>query len=204
MTPDRWASLMQALRTEPHEATYERLVAAYSEPHRYYHTVAHLEACLAEFDTARALAAFPAEVELALWFHDAVYAPTAGDNEARSAAWASEFLAEAGVALEARERVHDHIMATRHAAEADSGDTALVVDVDLSILGQDEATYDAFEANVRKEYRWVPWFVYRRKRGEILQSFLARDAIYASVHFRDRYETRARANLRRAIAALAR
>ena len=79
---------MQALAVGPERETYERLVAAYSEPHRHYHTMRHVAACLRELDSAADLASDAREVELALWFHDAIYSTTAGDNEARSAAWA--------------------------------------------------------------------------------------------------------------------
>jgi predicted metal-dependent HD superfamily phosphohydrolase len=44
--------------------------------------------------------------------------------------------------------------------------------------------------------------MYRRKRLEILHSFLNRPAIYATEHFRDRYEIRARENLEWAIQGL--
>jgi predicted metal-dependent HD superfamily phosphohydrolase len=81
-------------------------------------------------------------------------------------------------------------------------DARLVVDIDLSILGQDELVYDQFERSVREEYKWVPWFLYRRKRTEILRGFLDRESIYATEPFRQRYETAARTNLERAIRAL--
>ena len=182
VSPERWSTLMGALRIAAHVDTYERLAAAYSEPHRHYHTPVHIRSCLAELDLARGLATSGAEVEVALWFHDAIYSPTAADNEVRSARWATEFLADAGLSSAACERVHAHILATRHDAVPAAGDSALVVDIDLSILGQDRATYDAFEKDVRAEYRWVPWFLYRRKRREILESFLARGSIYTTTH----------------------
>jgi predicted metal-dependent HD superfamily phosphohydrolase len=203
MTPGRWALLMQEFGVGSHLDTYERLVAAYSEPHRHYHTATHIAACLAEFDAARELATFAGEVQLALWFHDAVYSPAASDNEVRSANWAAQFLSCAGVQAAACERVHAHIMATQHNAQPGAGDSALVVDVDLSILGQKPETYREFENNVRAEYRWVPWSLYRRKRGEILQSFLERDSIYVTARFRERYESQAQSNIRDALRSLA-
>ena len=193
---------MHALGAGPHPDVCERLVAAYSEPHRHYHTVAHINACLGELDRTGELATSRAEVEAALWFHDAVYSTRASDNEERSARWAAQFLAAAGLPDEVGERVRQHIMATRHDARPIAGDSALVVDIDLSILGQDAGTYASFEQNVRSEYGWVPRALFRRRRREILQSFLDREFIYAMPDFRDRYEAPARVNLRKAIEAL--
>ena len=77
-----------------------------------------------------------------------------------------------------------------------------MVDVDLSILGRERKEFERYERGIREEYRWVPAPMYRRKRLEILHSFLNRPAIYATEHFRDRYEIRARENLEWAIQGL--
>ena len=204
MSPERWLDLMAALGIGEHREMFRRVHDAYSEPHRHYHTVAHIDACLREFDSCRTLARFAHEVEAALWFHDVIYAPRATDSESRSADLAKQFVASAGVPPEACARVHNHIMATMHNAEPADPDSALVVDVDLSILGQDAAAYDVFEAQVRKEYQWVPGIVFRRKRAAILRSFLERGSIYSTPQFRERYEAAARANLQRAIERLGR
>ena len=50
--------------------------------------------------------------------------------------------------------------------------------------------------------RWVPSMLFRRKRAEILESFLARPQIYMTGPFHKRYEAAARRNLAQAIAAL--
>ena len=181
---------------------FEWLKSAYAESHRHYHTASHIEACLREFDAVRSLAQSEAEVEIALWFHDAVYLPRASDNERRSADMASQFLAASGVSPESCARVHSHVMATVHNVEPADPDARLLVDVDLSILGQDTECYDRFERAIREEYKWVPWFLYRRKRAEVLGSFLEREYIYSTEPFRRRYELRARANLGRAIDSL--
>ena len=88
MERKRWLALMASFGIDAHLDTFERLRGAYAEPHRYYHTFKHIAACLEELDAARGLAAVFHEVEIALWFHDAVYAPTSTDNERRSAEWA--------------------------------------------------------------------------------------------------------------------
>jgi predicted metal-dependent HD superfamily phosphohydrolase len=184
------------------EDVHSQLLSAYSEPHRHYHTVEHIDNCLAQLDEARSIAREPAEVELALWFHDAVYKPTSSENEAQSAAWAQSFLRAFGAADERCDRVVRYILATKHDTASLSGDAAVVVDIDLSILGRRPEEYDRYERAIRKEYKWVPRPVYRRKRVEILESFLSRAAIYRTEHFRSRYEQQARLNLQRAIEEL--
>ena len=178
---------------------FERITNAYAEAHRHYHTAAHIDACLREFDSVRFLARSVSEVEAALWFHDVIYDPRAADNELQSAEMASRFLASAGVSPSICARVHSHIMATAHKGNPADDDARLVVDIDLSILGQAEPVYDVFERSIREEYKWVPWFLYRRKRIKILRSFLDRKAIYGTERFRQRYEPAARSNLERAI-----
>ena len=51
-------------------------------------------------------------------------------------------------------------------------DAGLMVDVDLSILGQNEQRFAEYEAQIREEYRWVPGLIFKPKRAEILQRFL--------------------------------
>ena len=180
---------------------FAQLMAAYAEPQRHYHTQQHLGECLSAFDAARALAERPDEVELALWFHDAIYDIKAHDNEQRSADWARDALRDAGVAAEAAQRVHALVMATRHTAVPSGRDEQLLVDIDLSILGAERARFDEYEQQIRKEYAYVPGFLFRRKRREILKGFLDRPAIYSTPYFHDRLEDRARNNLRRVTAA---
>jgi predicted metal-dependent HD superfamily phosphohydrolase len=144
---------------------------------------------------ALGLARHPGEVELALWFHDAVYDPKGQDNEARSADWATEALAQTGASGEVQQRVRALIMATCHDAEPDGDDARLLVDIDLAILGAEPPRFAEYDQQVRAEYRWVPGWLYRRKRKEVLAGFLARPAIYGTERFRERLEARARENL---------
>lgn len=198
----RWQALTADLHIPEDLETYSALRAAYGERHRHYHTLRHLDHCLAELDPARYLATEPAEVEVALWFHDAVYDPHGSSNEEASAQWAERFLRSHAAEPARIGRIREHVLATRHESPAASSDSRLVVDVDLAILGAAQDSYQAFEANVRAEYSWVPEAVFRPKRAEILQSFLDRPRIYQTVPFRDRYETAARSNLAAAISAL--
>jgi predicted metal-dependent HD superfamily phosphohydrolase len=178
------------------------LESAYAQKHRAYHTPRHIDECLSLFDEFKHLAANQAEVECALWFHDAIYEPMSKSNEERSAKWATEFGGHVGVQSESVIRICAHIMATRHVALPVDNDSRLVVDIDLAILGADPSRYDEFEHDVRREYRWVPGIVYRSKRAAILQSFLDRPRIYHSDPAYERYESNARTNLAGAIRTL--
>ncbi|MDR7068676.1 putative metal-dependent HD superfamily phosphohydrolase [Pseudoxanthomonas japonensis] len=178
-------------------ALFARLKAAYAEPQRHYHTLQHLGECLSAFDAVHAQGEHPHEVELALWFHDAVYDIKGHDNELRSADWARDALRDAGVDASPAQRVHDLIMATRHTAVPSGQDEQLLVDIDLSILGAERARFDEYEQQIRKEYAYVPGFLFRRKRREILKGFLDRPAIYSTPDFHAALEARARDNLRR-------
>ena len=180
----------------------DALLAAWTEPQRRYHTLRHLGDCIALLEQASHLAAHAAEVEIALWFHDAVYDLKAKDNEARSANWAEQALSAAQVEPDARVRVQELIMATRHAAQPGSDDGRLLVDIDLSILGAEPERFDEYEVQVRQEYAWVPGPLFRRKRRGLLQGFLARQNIYSTQWFQQRFESVARSNLQRSIGRL--
>ena len=184
------------------DKVFEELISAYSSPDRFYHNLAHVEDCLFYFDQTEFLALHPGEVELAIWFHDAVYDTRRGDNEQKSAAWAEAVIRQAGLGGEMAERVSRSILATRHDVEVEDRDARLVADVDLSILGREADVFWQYEENIRKEYAWVPEDLFRQKRAEILRGLLDREHIYYHEEYRHMFEDRARLNLKEVIAKL--
>ena len=180
-------------------AARDHVLQRYAEPWRHYHALQHLGECLGAFDATLHLAARPAEVEAALWFHDAVYALQQADNEEQSAQLAQRVLGDAGVASEATSRVMDLILVTRHTAIPQAPDEQLLVDIDLSILGAPAARFAEYERQIRAEYSFVPQALFAEKRRAILQSFLARPRLYSTAHFFTALEARARANLSGAV-----
>lgn len=193
-----WAAL--GLRA-PSDELFRDLCQRYAEPHRKYHTLQHLHECLALCARDSALAERPAEVAIALWFHDAIYDHGRSDNEAASAAWAHRALFDAGASAALADRVHALVMATRHSEVVPTTvDAQLLVDIDLAILGAQPARFAEYEQQIRDEYPHVPQPVFALKRREVLQSFLDREHLYATPTYRERYEAKARTNLRAAIA----
>ncbi|MBB4845669.1 putative metal-dependent HD superfamily phosphohydrolase [Paucibacter oligotrophus] len=190
-----WQRAWHSLGLQPASGLHAQLLEAYRETQRHYHTLQHLQECLTHWEQVMQRAQFPGELELALWFHDAVYAVKAKDNEAQSAQWAKQALRQSGASAEQIQRVQDLIMATCHQAVPSAADAQLLVDIDLAILGADPQRFAEYDAQVRAEYSWVPGWIYRGKRRQVMRGFLARDAIYSTPHFQTQLEAQARRNL---------
>jgi predicted metal-dependent HD superfamily phosphohydrolase len=171
------------------------LVGRYSEPHRRYHTLTHIEAILPLVRGTRAA--------LAAWFHDAIYDTTRHDNERLSAALAVASLRELRFDDATIASVEQMIVATsRHDPAGLDDEGLLFLDADLSILGAAAGRYDEYARQVREEYAWVPEETYRTERAKILAHFLERPAIYFTASMREQFEEPARQNVEREIPRL--
>lgn len=200
---ERWLNMWQRLgaKGDVHVALDE-LLRRYTEPQRAYHNLIHLRHCFVEWEQVRHLAINPEAIEMALWFHDAIYNQHAGDNEEQSAALAISVIKEAGLEDVFAQLVSDLILATKHSSEPVELDARLLVDIDLAILGQSPEHFDEYERQIRCEYEWVSEEVFNAKRAEILQAFLNRPAIYSTSFFQHKYEQTARRNLERSLQRL--
>jgi predicted metal-dependent HD superfamily phosphohydrolase len=183
------------------------LKARYAEPQRAYHTWDHIAAMLTQFEQRASMVREAFAFKLAVLFHDAIYDPTRDDNEARSAQLLEAVMKPHCLIADihwAQELVMLTMRHTRppHLRSRFMEDGALFMDMDLSILGADERSFDAYDAAIRKEYSFVPEADYRRRRAELLEQFLQRERIYFTDDYHKRLEAAARANLARAIAQL--
>jgi predicted metal-dependent HD superfamily phosphohydrolase len=180
------------------------LEAAYAEPHRRYHDRRHIERCLAMLDAQPELTDGERRVlGWALWWHDAIYDPAAGDNEARSADMAKAGLRALGASLHEREEVARLIRLTAgHEVEAGDRLGEILVSIDLSVLGAPATDYDEYARNVRAEYAHVPDDLWRIGWAQVLQRFLAAPVIFPDPDFRARLEATARENMARELASL--
>jgi predicted metal-dependent HD superfamily phosphohydrolase len=183
------------------EELFTDLLSRYTEPHRFYHTRQHLAECFEKWADLREQAERPAEVELAIWFHDAVYDTHSNTNEEISSELAWDTAVELGVDIASVRRIQNLVMSTRHAAIPVDPDARLLVDTDLAILGADSARFMEYEGQIRQEYAWVPVEVFRERRASLLREFLERPYIFATNLFRLRYEQQARENIRRSLEA---
>lgn len=194
-----WTELGLTARMELHADLRKR----YSEPHRAYHTLHHISECLQLLGQTQALTQNSPSIELAIWFHDAIYDPRKNDNEERSAEWARAELRRAGASMALQDCIGAMIMVTCHSGEPQTTDEQLLSDIDLAILGAGATRFDEYEQQVRTEYRHVPTQQFRPARRKILTEFLERPQIYGTEWFRERREAQARANLQRSLTRLA-
>ncbi len=183
---------------------FHNLVARYGEPGRHHHGLGHIESGLDLLDAHPALARDRDAVEFAWWLHDAFYDPSREDNEELSAGLAVLTTIEADLPESFSHTVADLILATRHRGEVITDpDTRLLVDIDLSILGQPESVFDEYERNIWKEYEeTVPVDTFRTERARILREFLERPFLFETSFFRTRYEAQARRNVTKSLALL--
>ncbi|MBW8486320.1 HD domain-containing protein [Actinomadura parmotrematis] len=188
----RWT----ALAGEQTRHIGEALDARYAEPHRRYHTRAHLAAVLDLVDELAGHADDADAVRLAAWFHDAVYDPQRGDNEERSARLAARMLGDTDLPAASVEEVVRlvELTATHDPADGDRNG-AVLCDADLGVLGADPAGYAAYAAAVREEYAFVPEEIFRAGRAEVLTNLLALPALFHTPQARDRFEAAARRNM---------
>ncbi|MBT2467357.1 hypothetical protein J7E97_05600 [Streptomyces sp. ISL-66] len=195
----------------------DRLLTAWAEPQRKFHTTAHLADVLARIDVLAAHTADDADapnpaapnpaapdtaapdtaaIELAAWFHDAVYRPDRSENEERSAALAERALPELGIDAATTAEVARlvRLTVTHDPAPGDTNGEVLC-DADLAVLAGTPAEYAAYAAAVRAEYGFVPDGAFRDGRAAVLRQLLALPRLFRTPYGAAHWEAPARANL---------
>lgn len=172
----------------------QELLERHREPQRHYHTVEHIEAVLRHLQT---LDAATSVTELAAFFHDAIYDPTAADNEEQSALLAIERLATLGLGAAITNHVAAIIRATAGHQLPDDATSlmAAFLDADLAILGADFDVYQAYAHAIRAEYRHMSDDDFRRGREQVLMHFAEREQLYFTEAGRSLWDAPARKNL---------
>lgn len=175
----------------------------YSQPHRAYHNLMHVEDVLLRIEELEPPTEHELALALAAWFHDAVYQPERRDNEERSGYVAYDALEQVGASPDLIAEVVRLINLTAtHEAGADDAAGAVLCDADLAILGSSPDRYATYATAIRQEYIHVPEEEYRAARAALLEKFAARPQIYRTPYAREHWEASARENLRTEVAHL--
>jgi predicted metal-dependent HD superfamily phosphohydrolase len=192
-----WQTLIEKHSVSPRAAEIgASLLAAWSQPQRRYHSIAHLRDVLRHVDELAAHALDPDAVRLAAWYHDAVYRGQADDEEYSAQRAEKELTAlqlAPGLVGEVARLVR--LTATHNPKSGDlNGET--LCDADLAILAAPADRYAAYSAAVRAEYAHVPQQTFAAGRATILQALLDAPAVYRTPHARQSWETQARSSIR--------
>ena len=182
------------------------LEEAHQEPPRAYHHFGHVREVLAHYRDVDEGPGWerPREMFLAVLYHDAIYRPGSGDNEAKSAALARESIAR----WIPDEGIDEEQVARAILLTADHGtlrpqdvtrDEAHFLDCDMAILGADRARFDAYQREIAQEYDHIPKAAFLEGRRAFLASVLSRPRIFLSEMFHTRLNAAARENLARAL-----
>jgi predicted metal-dependent HD superfamily phosphohydrolase len=184
-------------------ATYwKEIEKAYQAKGRHYHTLTHLENLLQQLQPYQTQCADWHAVIWAVAYHDMIYNVLRQDNEEKSAEFARKKMAALSIPEDRIQLVVTMILATKKHEEATKFDIDLFTDADLSVLGAPWEAYHTYTQQIRKEYAIYPDLIYRPGRRKVLEHFLAKNAIYKTPAFKDKYEVQARANLQQELNTL--
>jgi predicted metal-dependent HD superfamily phosphohydrolase len=132
------------------------------------------------------------DIQLTIFFHDIIYDATKKGNEEKSARIAQKLLGEHYTQL-----IQQLILSTKkHQPLNDLHENAVLLDLDLAILGSSLELYDAYRTAIRMEYNVYPNLLYNPGRKKVLQKFLEREKLYFTDYFHEKYEQQARSNLK--------
>jgi predicted metal-dependent HD superfamily phosphohydrolase len=169
------------------------IVMQYNRRHRHYHDLRHVYRLLKLCDDLEISDPY---IVLATFYHDVIYRPGSLKNEEKSAAWARASLEKMGLVPDRVGQVCNMILATsNHLIPQNDPQIQIFLDLDMSILGASRKEYQAYADGVRKEYPWLPGFVFRKNRRQFLEKVLAADFIFHSEMFRERFEMPAKQNI---------
>lgn len=179
------------------------IINCYSELHRVYHTLEHIEYGLKLLKEVKYLCQDYFLVQFAWWYHDVIYLPNSLNNESVSANKVAFDSLQLKFADDTTLKIYKMIMATKHLNnKAESNDEKIIHDVDLAILGSDKDEYLEYANAIRKEYLMYPAEKYNKGRVFILKNFLNLEKIYYTEYFQECYEKKARINILKEISNL--
>ena len=188
----RWTALFPGHDVE---AAGQDLLDRYAEPVRRYHDRVHLAEVLAAVDLLAEHARDLTAVRLAAWFHDAVYDPRRGDNEAESARLARTVLPAYAADHLVAEVARLVELTSTHAVTEDDANGVVLCDADLAILAAPPKRYADYVTGVRAEYAHVEDDAFREGRARVLDGLLSHDRLFHTPVGRRDWEQRARHNV---------
>lgn len=178
---------------------WEEIEQNYLDKKRHYHTLSHLENLLKELLVVKNEIKNWETILFTLFYHDIIYNSLNSDNEEQSAEFAEKRMNQIHVPAQIIANCKNQILATKKHLDYSDLDTKYFIDADLSILGQQKEEYKIYQKNVRLEYLYYPSVIFNKGRIQVLRHFLNFENIYKTEYFKNKYEEKARENLKKEI-----
>lgn len=198
------------------------LTTLYTQPHRHYHNLNHIHACLGELEQAEQDNALylvhPDDVvikplTLAIWYHDAVYNPFSKENEHNSRMVFEDFnfhkrkdhvfstndyglVVCDAIEFTARHHLDQEIKPSWSNSNTDEYVIKYMLDIDLAGFGKDYNNCREVADQIRQEYAHVSDKVFYTNRLNFFTALNKRKSIYYTKYFSNKYEKMARRNIK--------
>lgn len=194
----QWQNISKQLFGQNEISLWQNIVFHYQQKDRFYHNLHHLYECFILFDEVKHLLNKPNLVALALFYHDIIYDSKNNDNELNSANFAKNQLKnkipDDGLSI-----IYQYILATKnhqnYLTDKNFYDLNYLLDIDLAILAQNKKRFLEYNAQIRKEYKWVSSWIYYPKRHFILYHFYQKSPLFLTDYFYQKSEKQAKENL---------
>lgn len=196
--------------------TIANLSTLYTQPHRHYHNLEHINKCLAELENIKNIGLssnsyFFEGLTEAIWFHDAIYNPFSKFNEEESAALYRNYVKSLYNSITDQELLvsrailstkSHHLFRNINISCESELFIGILLDIDLSSLGKDYDEFCVNGENIRKEFYFVPEETFYKNRIKFFENMLARERIYYTPFFFEKYEISARHNIKMSLKEL--
>jgi pantetheine-phosphate adenylyltransferase len=144
------------------------VINLYEEPHRFYHTLTHIEDVMKHLHGADLLK--HDELFLAAVFHDIIYNPQSSTNEEESAEYFLQSAKTSVLTNDQKEHIKQLILDTKtHKPTVPFSEE--FIKADLSIFDTSFDKLIQYEKQIFKEFQFVDYKIYKEKRVEVLQHF---------------------------------
>lgn len=178
-------------KTDESNAVFLKIIEAYSQKHRFFHTIYHLEYIFNQFDKINY---FNKNVFFATFFHDFVYRIGYKFNEEHSAFILRSHIEKLGVNIEDIVVIEDYIKKTKYHNKSNDIHLNIFLDADISILASDSENFDLYCKNIRREYITVDYQIFYRSRYYFFNDLIKNGNIFHSKYF-SHLETKAQYNI---------
>lgn len=148
------------------------ILSKWNEPHRYYHNIDHLNYLLNRISSINDLSDIDKDILIiSSYFHDIVYNPKKSNNEEKSIELLNEYTQ---IPLDIRNKCSLIIKDTSSSEIPTDELSKLFWILDREIINTDIGDLIDYEHKIFKEYQFVPYDIYKKKRIEFLKTVTKR------------------------------